>query len=87
MKKLYDLFGFMTTWEQRMYDSEYQLKVLDVREVPYRRSLFACGQHAVLGMTPWVLSHHVSHICCPKRSVQVALSFSLAVSGNSSEEG
>jgi hypothetical protein len=86
MKTLYDAFEFMITWEQRMYDSEYQLKVLDVREVPYRRSLFACGQLAVLGMTPWMLSHHVSHICCPKPSILVASSFSLAVSGNSAEE-
>jgi hypothetical protein len=68
MKTLYDVFEFMITWELRMYDSEYQLKVLDVREVPYRRSSLAFGQHPVLGITPWMLSHHVSHISCPKPS-------------------
>jgi hypothetical protein len=31
MKTLCDVFEFMIMWEQQMYDSEYQQKVLDVR--------------------------------------------------------
>jgi hypothetical protein len=31
VKTLCDVFEFMIMWEQQMYDSEYQQKVLDVR--------------------------------------------------------